>query len=225
MPQMFSDLDPVPVNNSRNETTTVEHRNQSRQTGGCQRSDPGPGDRRQADYTLTVTNHGPATATGVQLTNDLPPDVDPEAITRSQGTCHTDADPVLCDLGMLLSDETATVRIDVIRPGGTTLPNRAAINGDQLDPDPLNNFALTSALDLPKRQTTCDSKRCKLKLTCNPSGFLGGMCENRIKLFVDTRARRNTGALQLSDARVARGRSFAVVSTNFLGGTTKCGSS
>ena len=182
---------------------------------------PAPGTDGKLTYTLTVTNNGPATATGVQLTNDLPPDVVPEAITPSQGTCHTDADPVLCDLGMLPSGETATVRIDVIRPGGTTLPNRAAINGDQLDPDPLNNFALTSALDLPKRRTTCDSKRCKLRLTCNLSGFLGRMCKNRVTLFVDTRARRTTRALQLSDARVARGRvRFATVSSEFPRGYT-----
>ena len=165
-----------------------------------------PGTDGKLTYTLKVTNNGPAIATGVQLTNDLPPDVD-KAITWSQGTCHTDADPVLCDLGMLLSDETATV-IDVILPGGRTLPIRAAINGQERDWNTENNVALTSALDLPKgRRTTstCGSKRCKLRLNCNRSGFLGGMCKNRVTLFVDTRARRTTRALQLSDARVARG--------------------
>ncbi len=220
--EVFSDIDPVPVNNSRNETTTVEEPEPvEADLAVAAEATPAPGTDGKLTYTLTVTNDGPATATGVQLTNDLSAEVVPEAITPSQGTCGA-ADPVLCDLGMLPSGETATVRIDVIRPGGRTLPNRAAINGDQLDPVPQNNFALTSALDLLAPRTTCDSKRCKLRFTCNLSGFLGRTCKNRVTLFVDTRARRTTRALQLSDARVARGRvRFATVSSNFLGGNTK----
>ena len=220
--EVFSDIDPVPVNNSRTETTTVEEPVPDlADLAVTAEATPVPGTDGKLTYTLKVTNNGQATATDVELTNDLPADVVLKAITPSTCRAADPALPVLCDLGTLPSGETRIVTIDVMRPVGRTLPNRAAINGDQRDPDPLNNFALTSALDLAKRQTTCTSKRCKLRLNCNKSGFLGGMCKNRIKLFVDTRAPRNTRALQLSDARVARGRvPFAVVSKTFRGDTT-----
>ena len=180
--------DPIPANNSRAQTTTVRS------------PDPAEADLAVAaavgprgngfTYTLTVTNHGPATATGVQLTNDLPRDIALEQIIPSQGSCGA-TDPVLCDLGALPTGAAATVAIHVIRTEvePDTLPNRAAVNGDQHDPNTLNNFALTSALELPTPRTACNGTRCTLRLTCNQSGFLEGMCENQIKLCLLTRVR------------------------------------
>ncbi|MCA1853247.1 MAG: DUF11 domain-containing protein [Beggiatoa sp.] len=145
------ETDPNLANNSKTETTLVR-----------------PPDPAEADlavtaavgprangftYTLTVTNHGPATATGVQLTNDLPRDIALEQIIWSQGSCGaTDTDPVLCDLGALPTGAAATVTIHVVRTEvePDTLPNRAAVNGDQHDLNTANNFALTSALELPR---------------------------------------------------------------------------
>ncbi|MDQ3774626.1 MAG: DUF4215 domain-containing protein [Pseudomonadota bacterium] len=157
-------------------------------------------------YTLTVTNHGLATATRVQLTNDLPRDVDFVSFAVSQGSC-IGIDPMLCDLGTLTSGAVATVTIDVVIRTDVepdTLPNRVQVNADQDDPDRANNFASTSALELSRPQTACNSARCTLRLTCNRSGFLRGICENEIKLFVDTPARRDTRTGRLSDERAAR---------------------
>ena len=187
-------------NNNRTETTTVKEPEPvlaDLAVTAAAILTPGASSRQQLTYTLTVRNDGSATATGVQLTNNLPPGVGLRQITPSQ-TCRP-TDPVLCDLGTLLSGETATVMIDVIRPEGSTLPNRAAINGEQHDPNTANNFALTSALDLPTPQTACNSKRCSLRLRCNLSDLLGRTCDNQITLFVDTRAR------QQSNQRAARG--------------------
>jgi Domain of unknown function DUF11 len=192
--------DPILANNSRVQTTTVRS------------PDPAEADlaveaivdprANGFTYTLTVTNHGPATATGAQLTNDLPRDIALEQIIPSQGSCGA-TDPLLCDLGALPTGAAATVAIHVIRTEvePDTLPNRAAVNGDQHDPNTANNFALTSALELPRPQSACNSTRCTLRLTCNRSGFLGEICDNQIKLFVDTRARRDTRAGRLSDER------------------------
>ena len=167
---------------------------------------------------LTVRNRGPDTATGVRLTNDLPQGIDLDQITASQSNC-SGRDPMLCDLGTLTSGAKATVTIDVVRIGVVgTLPNQATVNGEQHDPNPDNNFALTSALDLPTPQTACDSKRCRLKITCNRSDLFKSKCKNKVTLFVDTRARR------LSDERAARPPKlvrFAAASRNFPGGKTK----
>jgi uncharacterized repeat protein (TIGR01451 family) len=146
-------------------------------------------------YRLTVKNDGPATATAVQLTNDLPRGIALGPVTASQVTYNcSDTDPMLCALP---TGAEATVAIDVIRTEAVTLPNQATVNADQRDPNTANNFALTSALDLPTPQTTCDSKRCRLRLTCNASGLL--VCDNQVTLFVETGARRR------SDERATRG--------------------
>jgi uncharacterized repeat protein (TIGR01451 family) len=221
------ETDPNPANNSKTETTPI--RLQVPELADLAvTAAVGPRASGQGfTYTLTVTNHGLATATRVQLTNDLPRDVDFVSFAVSQGSC-IGIDPMLCDLGTLTSGAAATVTIDVVIRTDVepdTLPNRAQVNADQLDPNTANNFALTSALELPTPRTACNSKRCTLRLTCNRSGFLRGICENEIKLFVDTRARRDTRAGRLSDERAARPprRALFAAATirNFLGDRTE----
>ncbi len=218
--------DPNPANNSSTETTTVRAPPDPALAADLAvtavAEDINPTASGQGfTYRLTVKNDGPNTATGVQLTNDLPRGIalGPPTASQSQANC-TDTDPMLCTLGTLTSGTEATVAIDVIRTEGVTLPNRAAVNGDQHDPNTDNNKALTSALDLPTPRTTCNSTRCKLRLTCNLSGLLeGGRCDNQVTLFVDTRARR------LSDERAARQPRrlvrFAAAVRNFPGGQTE----
>ena len=220
------ETDPNPANNSSTETTTVQSSDPARAdlaitaevAVGPRVSDQG------FTYLLTVRNGGPATATDVLLTNDLPQGIDLDQITASQSNC-SGRDPMLCDLGTLTSGAKATVRIDVVRIGVVgTLPNQATVNLDQHDPNTANNFAFTSALDLPTPQTACDSKRCRLKITCNRSDLLKSKCKNKVTLFVDTRAGRDTRARRLSDERASRSPKlvpFAAASTNFPGGKTK----
>ena len=215
-----SEIDPNPANNSKTQTTTVRSPDPAEADLAVEAVvDPTANGFK---YTLTVTNHGPATATGVQLTNDLPRGLD--QITASQGSCSV-TDPMLCALGELTSGEVETVTIDVIREvDADTLPNRAAVNRDQHDPNTANNSALTSALELPTPRTACNSTRCTLRLTCNRSDLLrGGICENQIKLFVDTRARRDMRARRLSDERASGPRlvRFAAAVSHLPGGQTK----
>ena len=213
------ETDPNPANNSSTETTTVQPADPARAdlsiTAAAAADARARGQR--LTYTLTVRNGGPATATGVQLTDDLPRGVALGQITPSQGSCGG-TDPVLCALGAITSGASATVTIDVIRTEVGTLPNRATVNGEQQDPNSGNNFALTSALDVPTPRTTCNSKRCRLRFTCNLSDLLERRCDNQVVLFVDTRARR------LSDERAARPRRlvrFAAAIRSFPGGQTE----
>ena len=215
------ETDPDLANNSSTETTTVEPEDPATADLAIIAeavADPMASGQRFT-YTLTVRNGGPATATGVQLTNDLPRGIALGPVTASQVTYNcSDTDPMLCSLGILTSGAAATVTIDVIRTEVGTLPNRATVNGEQLDPNSGNNFALTSAIDVPTPRTTCNSKRCRLRLTCNLSDLLGGTCDNQITLFVDMRARRQ------SNQRAPRGPGrvrFAAAIRNLPGDQTE----
>jgi uncharacterized repeat protein (TIGR01451 family) len=211
--------DPDPANNSSTGTTMVEPEDPATAdldiTAVAELNPRASG--QGFTYRLTVKNDGPATATAVQLANDLPRGIALGPVTASQVTYNcSDTDPMLCSLGALPTGAEATVAIDVIRTEAVTLPNQATVNADQRDPNTANNFALTSALDLPTPQTTCDSKRCRLRLTCNASGLL--VCDNQVTLFVETGARR------LSDERATRGPRlvrFAAVIRTFPGGQTE----
>jgi uncharacterized repeat protein (TIGR01451 family) len=100
-------------------------------------------------YTVVVTNHGPAEATRVVLTDTLPTGINLSfvTVTPSQGTCGQNLGLVTCDIGPIANDATAAVTI-VVHPLTTaTKTNTASVAADQFDPDTANNtHSLTSAL-------------------------------------------------------------------------------
>ena len=63
-------------------------------------------------------NSGPATATGVVVTNPLPAGATFVSATASQGTCINIGSAYLCNLGTLTNSAAATVEIVMI-PGLT----------------------------------------------------------------------------------------------------------
>ncbi|MEO5802635.1 MAG: Calx-beta domain-containing protein, partial [Verrucomicrobiota bacterium] len=95
-------------------------------------------------YTIIVTNYGPATATGVTLTNPLPPGVSFVSAIPSQGTATNASGIVICNLGTLASNVAANVQITV-KPtlAGTTITNVGVIKANQPDYQPGNNTVET----------------------------------------------------------------------------------
>src|SRR4029077_15218471 len=67
---------------------------------------------------ITVTNLGPATATGVVVTNPLPPGASFVSATSSQGSSSLIGSAVVCNFGTLANAATASVEI-VMLPGLT----------------------------------------------------------------------------------------------------------
>lgn len=108
-------------------------------------------------YSLTVTNNGPASATGVQVADNLPRDVVLDGpVTSSRGPC-SGTDPVVCDLGPLVTGASATVTIKVLPTTAGAIGNLASVIGGQFDPNPGNNSSSTATtvnlrLSCPRRR-------------------------------------------------------------------------
>jgi uncharacterized repeat protein (TIGR01451 family) len=78
------------------------------------------------DYTITVTNNGPGSATAVTLNDSLPAGMSFGSVTPSQGTC-TGGAVISCDLGDLALGATATITVTVTATATGTFTNIATI--------------------------------------------------------------------------------------------------
>ncbi|UCE62925.1 MAG: SBBP repeat-containing protein, partial [Nitrospirota bacterium] len=149
--------DPNSNNNTVMQSTTV---NPAADIALAKTDDPNPVlNNSELTYILTVTNNGPDAATGVVVTDTLPPGVTFVLAKASQGSC-SGTRTVTCDLGTINNGANATVDIIVVTPDAvTTVDNTASVTSDVSDPDDKNNEAETSTpvrfdaadLDLTKK--------------------------------------------------------------------------
>lgn len=96
-------------------------------------------------YNINVSNGGPATATGVSLTDTLPAGVTFVSATVSpvpQGSCSQSAGTVTCALGTLTPFQGVSVTIYVTPNAAGNVTNTATATATQDDPNPGNNTAV-----------------------------------------------------------------------------------
>ncbi|NDJ85853.1 MAG: DUF11 domain-containing protein, partial [Chloroflexi bacterium] len=115
-----------------------------------------PHENTNVTYTVTVTNNGPDTATGVRVQDTLPSGITYVSDSASQGTYAAG----FWDIGTLTNGATATLNITVqVETGtaGSTISNVAAIDAFDppvIDANPGNN---SSSVDImPQGQLTAD---------------------------------------------------------------------
>ncbi len=114
-------------------------------------------------YTLTVTNLGPATATGVVITDPIPANLTYTSYTASSGvTCSATTTQVQCQTGTLTINQSATITLTFLSQTVTsctqtvTTTNTASVSTSTTDPNSTNNQSqATTTLTCPT-STTAD---------------------------------------------------------------------
>jgi uncharacterized repeat protein (TIGR01451 family) len=94
-------------------------------------------------FTLTVTNFGPAGASGVKLTDPLPAGLNLLSLTNTSGLCGNSNGVVTCAWDSLAKGAGAVITFVVQPVLGGEFTNSASVAGQQLDQTPTNNIAST----------------------------------------------------------------------------------
>lgn len=90
-------------------------------------------------YTIVVTNRGPAPATQVRLTNEVPAALGLQLATASQGSCTVTGGVVTCDLGTIPARSNALVQISIRPSSAVAVTNPMTALATEVDLDLLNN--------------------------------------------------------------------------------------
>ncbi len=112
---------------------------------------------QQVTYILTVVNYGPATMTGVTVSDPLAAALTSVTVDASQGTCSFAAGIASCDLGSVAPSAPQTVTIKAtLAPGypNATLGNTATVTSTTRDLHPDNDSDTVSTAVAPSADLT-----------------------------------------------------------------------
>jgi uncharacterized repeat protein (TIGR01451 family) len=104
----------------------------------------------QLTYAIGVENLGPAPATGVTVTDNLPNGVDLVSASGPSGTCAVQGRRLTCAIGALApigvnyGGSPASVTVVVVPRGSGTIRNTATVKGEQKDSANANNKATST---------------------------------------------------------------------------------
>jgi uncharacterized repeat protein (TIGR01451 family) len=90
-------------------------------------------------YGLTVTNRSLLAASGIVLTDVLPPNITVNQVTTSFGDCVVSNNTVVCDIDPMPGKSHATVQIQLTPNAPRILTNTAFVTSREIDSDLANN--------------------------------------------------------------------------------------
>ena len=103
-------------------------------------------------YSILVENDRLQAVTGVRLTDQLPSSVHIQSAVATQGTCTTNGDLVVCDLGSLASGDQVLVTIDAALHATAHLCNSVVVSANETDPVWTNSASACATLDPAREQ-------------------------------------------------------------------------
>jgi uncharacterized repeat protein (TIGR01451 family) len=96
-------------------------------------------------YTINVVNNGPASATNITVTDDVPANTTYVSATISSGSCSESGGTVTCDPGTLNNGVGATITLTVTADAAGQVSNTATVSSPSVeDPDGSNDSATES---------------------------------------------------------------------------------
>ena len=128
-------------------------------------------------HSIQVKNVGPATATGVTLTDPVPSGLAFVSADSDRGTCELSAGVITCALGDLSSGATANVTVVLLTTRAGSACDTVSVSGDQIDPNSDNDSSSACATvegtgsPVPGFFTLTP---CRILDTRNADGPLGG---------------------------------------------------
>lgn len=136
--------DPNPANNSFSLTLQIQPPTADLSVVKTGSPDPVVAGQKET-YTITVTNNGPSSATGVvaqdgwSAASGIKGGIAFKSVSTTQGTCTQSDASISCDLGSLANGATATITL-VLQPRSKgTLSDTATVGGNEADPNSSNN--------------------------------------------------------------------------------------
>ena len=101
-------------------------------------------------YISTITNAGPAGATGVRLTNRVAAALEVISYSSTRGTCANAGGTIFCDIGDLAIGGSEQLMVQVRASRGGSYTNQATVSSHQVDPQTSNDIAIQTTTVEPR---------------------------------------------------------------------------
>ena len=156
------------------------------------------------NYSLSVSNKGPSTATNVRVADPAPAGISYQTAAPSQGTCVVTAALVTCNLGTVNVGQTVTIAITARATSVGTHINTATVTGEggpETNPADNSDTAQTvvpQPLQPPKpkpqpKPTPKPAATVCLSLTANPRTIPADGRPDRLRVVVKTSRKNERG--------------------------------
>jgi uncharacterized repeat protein (TIGR01451 family) len=150
------------------------------------------------NYTMTVTNKGPDTATNVQLADPAPVGITYLTVNTSQGTCNMTPSLITCSLGTIAPGQAVTINVTARATAVGTHTNTATVTGQGgRETNPADNVddavTVVPAPFVPPTEPKPEPKQVCLTLTVSPKMIKADGKVHRVSVKVTAGAKRMKG--------------------------------